>query len=93
MNKEKFRELVLKRIAQGHFHTLKKGVPKKKSPIGKAIPAVKERIPSCPSKAFFSSKKIMREARVEAEADVTDELRRMRDEGIIHCTNKMWWAK
>lgn len=93
MNKEKFRKLVLERITQGHWHTLKKGVPKKKSPTGKAIPAVKERVPSCPSKAFFSSKRLIREALVLAESEVVDELRRMRDEGLIHCTNKMWWKR
>lgn len=91
MHTDEFRKLILKRIAQGHWHTLKKGVPKKKSPTGKAIKAIKERVPSCPSKAFFSSKPITRAG--FSEADITDELRRMMKEGVIHCTNKMWWKR
>ena len=92
MNTDIFRQHVLRRIARGHFHTLKKAIPKKKSTTGKAIPAVKERIASCPTKAFFD-KAIVRAANIGSESEVTDELRRMRDEGIIHCTNKMWWKR
>lgn len=92
MNIDKFRELVLARIAKGHFHTLKKGVPAKKSPTGKAEKAVKERVPSCSTKALLG-KTILKAAGNASEGDGNDELRRMRDEGVIHCTNKLWWAR
>lgn len=91
MGAEKYREEVLKRIAVGHWHILKKAVPKKKSPTGKAIPAVKERVPSCKSGALFGRGLLKRTGM--AEPDANDELRKMRDEGIIHCTNKMWWKR
>lgn len=92
MNREKLRAAVLKRIAQGHWHVLKKAVPKKKCPRGTGEPAVKERVPSCSTKALMS-KGIMKACDADHEDEVNNELRVMRDEGVIHCTNKLWWKR
>ena len=92
MNVEKYRMLVLERIAKGHFHTLKKGVPAKKSSTGKPIKAVRERVASCPTKPLLG-KTLLKLAACDSENAANDELRRMRDEQIIHCTNKMWWKR
>lgn len=87
----KYRALVLDRIAKGHPHVLRKAVPKKKSPTNRGIPAITERIPSCSTKHLLS-KAILR-ATGASEADLAEELGLMRDEGLIHCTNKLWWAR
>ncbi len=89
--KEKLRELVLARVAKGHSVTLRKAVPKNKSPTGKAVPAEKIQVPGCSSKLLFS--KSIRQATKLSNVEIEAVLGAMRKEGVIHCTNELWWKR
>ena len=92
MNSETYRRHALEAIRKGHTVTRKKAVPKKKSPTGRAVPAVKERVPGVASKILFG-KTIMNKVAGSSVAAVEAELGEMRKEGIIHCTNGIWWER
>lgn len=64
MTIEQYQKWCLTRIAKGHSVVLKKGVPKKKSPTGKAIPAVTKRVPGVVSKILLG-----RTAQIAMSAD------------------------
>lgn len=86
-----YRNRVLATIRRGHSIVLKKGVPAKKSPTGKAIPAVRQRVPGCSSRALFG--KTIRVGINLINAELETILAAMRNDGIIHCTNGMWWER
>ena len=83
---------ILARLRLGHWITLKKGVPKKKSPTGKAIPAIKERVPGCTKKAI-ATKGWMRKHSADDPAKLDATLLAMRQAGTIVCTNGIWWQR
>ena len=91
MDAEKLQIAIVERIQKGRSVTVKKGVPKRKSPTGKAIPAVKSRVSSLATKTLMG-KSLLRKWNSSA-LDIEDELRRMRDAGVLVCTNGYWWVK
>lgn len=90
-DKGRFRDLVFQRIAKGHFVTLRKAVPEKKSPTGKAIPAERIQVAGCSTKRLLdkSAQLLLGAAQFELEA----ELGALRKTGVIHCTNGVWWRR
>ena len=88
---EAYRNMVLAKIAKGHTITHKKGVPAKKSPTGKAIKAVKSYVPGVDTKQLFS--RAVKNKFGLSDVQMEDELREMRDAGVIHCTNDIWWKR
>jgi hypothetical protein len=91
MANEALRKVILERIRKGHSVTLKKGVPAKKSPTGKAIKATKKAVHGVESKLLFA-KAMARKTNV-SDLELEAELGRMRKEEIIVCTNGIWWEK
>jgi len=71
--------------------TLRKAVPKKKSPTGKAIPGEKIQVPGCASKLLFS--KAFKRKTDLSDLEMERELDAMRKEGVIHCANGLWWKR
>lgn len=91
MNIEKYRELVYARITKGHFVVRRKAVPKKKSPTGKAIPAVKDQVEGVATKLLLNKTMQNKMGREADEGILGRELMVMRKAGLIVCTNGIWW--
>lgn len=89
--RDTYRNRVIASIRKGHSIVLKKGVSAKKSPNGKPIPAVRKRVPGCSSKALFGKTIRVGLSLIDAELDAA--LKAMRDEGVILCTDGMWWER
>lgn len=91
MNIEKYRELVYTRIAKGHFVVRRKAVPKKKSPTGNAVPAVKDQVEGVVTRLLLG-KTMQNKMGREADAGILErELMVMRKARLIVCTNGIWW--
>ncbi len=65
-------------------------VPKKKSPTGKAIPAVKQQVPGVTSKILLG--KTAQNAMKCGELELEAALMQLRKARVIVCTNGVWWA-
>ncbi|MBA3964160.1 MAG: hypothetical protein H0X40_19995 [Chthoniobacterales bacterium] len=90
--RSKYRTWVIARIRKGHTITLKAGISKKMSPAGKAEKAVTQAVEGIGTNALLG-KVALKQSGMRSEADCTDELRHMRDEGILGVTNKVWWVR
>lgn len=88
---EKYRDLVLDRIAKGHSITLRKAVPAKKSTNGKPIKAEKKQVPGVTSKVLLG--KTFQNLTHSSQCELEMELGKLRELGIIHCTNGVWWVR
>ena len=91
VNIESYEKWARARITHGHSIVRKKGVPKKKSPTGRAIPAVRERVPGVTSKVLLG--KTAQNAMRCDEGDLERALLALRKSGEFICTNGIWWTK
>jgi hypothetical protein len=91
MNVERYHQLVFERIAKGHFVVRRKAVPKKKSPTGRAVPAVKDQVEGVITKLLLNKTMQNKMGREADEQILEAELMRMRKAGLIVCTNGIWW--
>lgn len=89
---ERVREAIIARIRKGYSVVLCKAVPKKKDPDGVGKKAIKKQCAGASHKALLA-KSVLKKAGLEHPGDCEDELRRMRDEGVLACTNGMWWER
>lgn len=92
MNAEEYRKAVITRIRREHRVVLKKGIPAKKSPTGKAVKPEVKWVHGVTS-AVLLGKALLNKFRDGNQSAAEAELGKMRAEGLILCTNGMWWVR